>query len=135
MAHQRRAASNDGFMSMGSIIGDSVRTSHGEKIGQLEEFIFDAISGHVGFAILSFTGNLGLGDRLFVIPWQRLQVDTGNRCLIIDMEKDALAFAPGFGRDNWPDIGDPVWANEILNFYQDDHREFAEQLGSSKASA
>lgn len=133
MVHQQRSARRDKFLSMGSIIGDSVRTPHGEKIGQLEEFIFDAVSGHVGYAILSFTGNLGLGDRLFVIPWQRLQVDAGNRCLIIDMDKDALAFAPGFGRDAWPDMADPVWANEIVNFYQDSFRESLEH-GSSKAS-
>lgn len=134
MVHQRRTTRNGKFLSMGSLIGDSVRTPRGEKIGQLEEFIFDAATGRVGYAILSFIGNLGLGDRLFVIPWQRLQVDSGNRCLVIDMDKDTLAFVPGFGRDNWPDMADPVWANEIMTFYQDSFRESMEH-GSSKASA
>lgn len=133
MSYPRRRARNDKFLSMGSIIGDSVRTPHGEKIGQLEEFIFDAMSGRVGYAILSFTGNLGLGDRLFVVPWQWLQVDSGNRCLIINTDKDTLAFAPGFGRDNWPDMEDPVWANEILSYYQDNPREPVEH--SDQASA
>lgn len=133
MSYPRRTARNDKFLSMGSIIGDSVRTPRGEKIGQLEEFIFDAMTGRVGYAILSFTGNLGLGDRLFVVPWQRLQVDPGNRCLIINMDRDTLAFAPGFGRDDWPDMADPVWANEILSYYQENFREPVEQSGKASA--
>ncbi len=118
MIRPRRVSQSGNFILMGSLIGGSVRTQDGEKVGQLEEIIFDADTGEVAYAVLSFIGRLSLGDRLIVVPWRRLQMDPHNRCLIVEMDKEVMALAPWFRRGDWPDMTDPAWKNEIVGFYR-----------------
>lgn len=95
---------NTQLLSAGTLQGDPVINLEGEEIGRVEELMIDLDSGHVGYAVLSFGGFMGMGRKLFAVPWQALTVDLERECLVLDVPKEVLQEAPGFDPDNWPDI-------------------------------
>jgi hypothetical protein len=60
---------------------------------------------------------MGLGDRLFAVPWPALLLDTGNRRFVLNVAKETLKDAPGFDKDRWPSMADPAWAQGVARFY------------------
>ena len=97
--------------------GDKVRTSANEDLGKVDEIMIDLQSGRVAYAVLSFGGALGIGNKLFAVPWSALTVDQDNKCLILDVDKRTLETAPGFNKDEWPDMADPAWSKRIFSHY------------------
>ena len=79
--------------------------------------MIDLPSGRVAYAVLSFGGFLGMGDKLFAVPWNALRVDEDEKCFILDMDKRTLEAAPGFDKDDWPDMADPTWGARIYSYY------------------
>lgn len=104
-------------LSASTLTGDNVRNLDSDKLGHLEEIVIDLDSGRVNYAVLSSGGFLGLGDKLFAIPWDLLTVDTENKEVIIDVSKESLENAPGFDRDNWPDVHDRSWVGDVYRYY------------------
>lgn len=104
-------------LSASTLIGDTVRNMKGEELGNLEEIMLDLDSGQVAYAVLSFGGFLGLGDKYFAIPWQALSVDTNNEELVLDVPKEKLEQAPGFDKDNWPSTFNRNWVAEVHTYY------------------
>lgn len=104
-------------MSASTLIGDNVRNDRGEDLGKLEEIMLDLDSGCVAYAVLSFGGFLGLGDKLFAIPWDALIVDTDNEEIVLDVPQEKLENAPGFDKDNWPGSGDREYLIEVYAYY------------------
>ncbi len=104
-------------MSASSLIGDSVVNSKGEDLGTIEEIMIHIESGRVAYAVLSFGGFLGLGDKLFAIPWEALALDEDNKQFILDVDKEKLEKAPGFNKDRWPDMADPMFGSAIYGYY------------------
>src|SRR6266545_4609381 len=62
-------------MGASTLTGDSVRNPAGEDLGKIEEIMIDVPTGRVAYAVLSFGGFLGLGDKLFAVPWGNLTLD------------------------------------------------------------
>jgi sporulation protein YlmC with PRC-barrel domain len=54
------------------LIGMSVVSPQGEKLGKIEDVVVHP-GGEVAYAVLSFGGFLGMGDKLFAIPWHMLK--------------------------------------------------------------
>ena len=104
-------------LSSSTLIGDKIVNGHGEDLGKLEDFMIDLETGRVRYAVLSFGGFLGLGGKLFAVPFESLQVDGENECLILDVPKERLETAPGFDEDDWPDTAQPEWQLEVYEFY------------------
>jgi sporulation protein YlmC with PRC-barrel domain len=103
--------------SAGTIIGREVQNAAGEHLGKIEDLVIDPATGRIQFAILSFGGFAGAGDRLFAVPWESLRVPTGRNYYALDFDKTMLRDAPGFDRDTWPDMTDPDWQRRIDNYY------------------
>ncbi len=99
------------------VIGVDVRNIKNENLGKIEELVIDKINGNVRYAVLSFGGLLGLGDKYFAIPWQLLNYDESNDCFIINVDKEKLKNATGFNKDSWPDFADKEWNTTLYNYY------------------
>lgn len=110
---------NRRVLSASTLTGDDIVNSDGEKLGKLEEIMIDLQSGKVAYAVLSFGGFLGMGEKLFALPWNKLHVDLERKCIIINASKEKFENMPGFDKDNWPDMTDPNWQTQISNYYQD----------------
>ena len=79
--------------------------------------MLDMRSGNVGYAVLSFGGFLGVGEKLFAVPWNALKLDTEHKRFVLKVPKDQLKDAPGFDKDHWPDMADPSWVKGIHSYY------------------
>jgi sporulation protein YlmC with PRC-barrel domain len=108
------------LMGADTLIGDSVVNGDDDNLGDIKEIMIDMRSGQVAYAVLSFGGFLGMGEKLFAVPWQALHLDTVNKRFVLNVEKDRLQQAPGFDKDRWPDMSDVGWSNEIHTFYGTD---------------
>lgn len=104
-------------LSASTLAGDHVQNSAGEDLGKVNEIMIDIPSGKVAYAVLSFGGFLGMGNKLFALPWSALKLDEGKKCFVLDVDKKKLENAPGFDKDNWPDMADTTWRNEIFSYY------------------
>jgi sporulation protein YlmC with PRC-barrel domain len=104
-------------MSASTLAGDKVVNTAGEDLGKLNEIMIDAQAGRVAYAVLSFGGFLGMGDKLFAIPWDQLSLDEDRKCFILNVNRKTLEKAPGFDKDNWPDMADPSWREQIYSYY------------------
>ena len=131
------------LMGAGTLIGDDVVNGQEESLGDIKEIMLDTRSGQVAYAVLSFGGFLGIGEKLFAVPWQALQLDTVNKRYVLNIDKERLKAAPGFDPDAWPDMTDVKWITQIHDFYGTDPNRASsvgsnlplEGMGSSAARA
>ena len=65
----------------------------------------------------SFGGFLSMGEKLFAVPWNALTLDTATRSFKLNVDKDRLKTAPGFDKDQWPNMADATWAQSIHAYY------------------
>jgi sporulation protein YlmC with PRC-barrel domain len=104
-------------LSASTLAGDSVQNSAGEDLGKVDELMIDIPSGRVAYAVLSIGGFLGMGNKLFAVPWSALRVDEDKKIFVLDVDKKKLENAPGFDKDNWPDMADVAWGTQIYSYY------------------
>jgi sporulation protein YlmC with PRC-barrel domain len=95
-------------MSASTLIGDKVVNEAGEDLGKVEEIMLHVPSGRIAYAVLSFGGFLGMGDKLFAIPWEALKLNEESKCFVLGVDKERLKNAPGFDKNNWPDMASQV---------------------------
>ena len=105
------------IMSADTLTGDDVVNTAGEDLGEIDHIMIDVPSGKIAYAVLSFGGFLGMGDKLFAIPWSALTLDADNKQFVLNIDKDKLKDAPGFDKDHWPDLAQEDWATEVHSFY------------------
>ena len=105
-------------LSASTLIGDDVRNGAGDSLGKIEEIMIDLNRGSVAYAVLSFGGFLGMGDKLFAVPWQAMDIDEENHEFVLDVDEERLRNAPGFDKSNWPSSADPTFMDQIYTYYE-----------------
>ena len=105
------------LMGANTLTGNDVYNKQDEDLGDIIEIMLDIRSGRVAYAVLSFGTFLGMGGKLFAVPWEALQLDTKNKRFVLDVDKERLKAAPGFDRDEWPDMANPGWSQGIHEYY------------------
>jgi sporulation protein YlmC with PRC-barrel domain len=98
--------------------GMDVKNRDWEDLGEIQDFMVDVQNGCVAYAVLSFGGVFGIGDKLFAVPWNAMDVDTEENVFVLDAAKSDLKNAPGFDKDNWPDMADERWSSSIHKYYK-----------------
>jgi sporulation protein YlmC with PRC-barrel domain len=95
---------------MSAICGAAVTGPDGEKLGSISELMVDSATGAISYAVLAYGGLLGVGEKLFAIPWRSFRIDpVGNR-ISLDAPQARLEALPGFDKDAWPTGPDPSFA-------------------------
>jgi sporulation protein YlmC with PRC-barrel domain len=105
------------LMGAETLIGNDVCNDKKEDLGEIKEIMLDVQSGRVCYAVLSFGGFLGMGEKLFAVPWDALTLDTKHKRFVLNVERDRLKDAPGFDKGKWPDMADQSWVKEIHSYY------------------
>jgi sporulation protein YlmC with PRC-barrel domain len=104
-------------LSSSSIAGTTVQNSSREDLGEIKDLMIDISEGKIAYAVLSFGGFLGMGDKLFAIPWEAFSVVQEEEVFLLNVPKEKLERAPGFDKDNWPDFADSTWGQGIHEYY------------------
>jgi sporulation protein YlmC with PRC-barrel domain len=94
-----------------------VVNNSGETLGEIQDLAIDTDHERVAYAVLSFGGFLGMGDKWFAIPATALTLPADHDHFVLAMEKDRLSNAPGFEKNRWPQMGDSTWESGIHKFY------------------
>lgn len=98
--------------------GTAVKNPAGAELGDIKDLMIDLSTSRVAYAVVSFGGLLGIGDKLFAVPLQALKQDPVNKCFILDTTKEALENAHGFDKDHWPDFADLTWQTAVHEHYK-----------------
>lgn len=109
--------STQSVLSADTLVGNKVVNMKNDDLGKIDAIMLDPGSGSIAYAVLSFGGFLGLGNKLFAVPWEALRLDKYNHEFILDVEKERLKDAPGFDQDNWPDMANLEWAASLHTHY------------------
>ena len=98
--------------------GTAVYGADRTLIGSIDRLMIDKLSGKVVYAVLSFGGFLGLGEKHLPIPWERLKYDPAIGAYAIDITDDELAKAPSYAADKEFDWGDRTRERQLHDYYQ-----------------
>lgn len=105
------------LISSEKVAGSKVENTNGDDLGHIEEIMIDKISGRVAYAVLNYGSFLGMGGRLFALPWNILKYDTQRDAYIIGVPAERLKNAPSFEASAWPDFSDRKYGKEIHDYY------------------
>ena len=109
------------------LMGMTVKNMQNEKLGAIDDLVIDMQKGHVSYVALGVGGVLGIGEKLFAVPFHEIQFkhDRDESFFVLNVSKEQLKDAPGFDKSNWPDFADPNFTQKIDQYYQrasTDHR-------------
>jgi sporulation protein YlmC with PRC-barrel domain len=110
----------DAIFRVSSLKGMEVRNAEDESLGQINELVFDLEQGKVAYVALSHGGVLGVGSKLFAVPFGAftLKLEADEKFMVLDISAEKLKSAPGFDADHWPDMADRDWAADIDRHYE-----------------
>ena len=97
--------------------GTSVYNPAGDKLGSVEDVMIDKVSGRIAYAVLGFGGFLGIGDRHYPLPWEKLTYDTNMGGFVVDLDKRVLEGAPSYGDADTAGWEDPAWGKRVYDYY------------------
>ncbi|HEX7028505.1 MAG TPA: PRC-barrel domain-containing protein [Gammaproteobacteria bacterium] len=106
------------LVSVARLLGDDVRNYEGEELGSIKDVMLDMSTGEIAYIILSAGGILGIGEKLMAIPWYAFEPDPDARCLRLGIDKESLKEAPGFDKDEWPDMASVSWGRRIHDYFR-----------------
>ena len=98
--------------------GTAVYNPQGEKLGSVHTLMIDKVSGKVAYAVMSFGGFMGIGDRYHPLPWSVLTYDTGRGGYTVDLDRSILEGAPTYTSGETPDWGDRRWGEQLHEHYR-----------------
>jgi len=99
------------------MIGTQVVNPDGDTLGDIKDVVIDPHSGRIAYAVVSFGGFLGLGEKLFAIPFGAFKYNATLSQCILDVPKERLEAAPGFDSGHWPAMADEKWHRQVHAHY------------------
>jgi sporulation protein YlmC with PRC-barrel domain len=118
----------NGLVSLGQTVTDfNVVDANGQDLGEVEDVILDLNAGQARYGLVDFGGFLGVAENTVAVPWQRMQLVSGedgepnDTVFQLNVTEDTLRNAPVFDENDWttwPDPADPNWDNDIRSFWE-----------------
>ena len=96
-----------------SIVDTKVLNPENESLGDIREIVIDPATGRVAYAVLSFGSFLGMGGKLFAVPFAALKYNVTTGSYYLDIAKERLEAAPGFDPEHWPSMADEKWNSDV----------------------
>ncbi|MET0282629.1 MAG: PRC-barrel domain-containing protein [Steroidobacteraceae bacterium] len=76
------------------VTGTAVRDTSGNHLGEVKDVVLDKSSNNIMFAVVSFGGVLGIGEKFHALPWGELNYDPAQKAYVIARSKEWLKDAP-----------------------------------------
>jgi sporulation protein YlmC with PRC-barrel domain len=121
------------------LIGQNLKNSNGDSVGEIKDLVIDS-SGKVRYAAVTYGGFLGVGSKLFAVPFEAFHVrqnpndrnDRGDYVMTLDVTKDQLDGAQGFENDRWPDFANTKFTQDLDRRYNVDRSQTNSQADRSQ---
>ena len=112
MASEETKITSGSLIAADKVEGTAVYNLQGERLGTVDDVMLDKVSGRAIYAIMSFGGFLGIGEKYHPLPWSTLTYDESMGGYVVNLDKRVLENAPTYdmNRDfSWtPDYGRQV---------------------------
>ena len=105
------------LISTDKVEGTPVVNGQGEDLGHISEIMIDKPTGQVAYAVLKYGSFVGLGGKLFAIPWDILNFDTGKNAYVIDLPEERLKEGPNADSTDRLDLGNFYWNRQVHEYY------------------
>src|SRR3954462_1312556 len=107
------------------LIGANIQNDAGESVGEINDLVIDGNSGRVRYAAVTYGGVLGMGSKLFAVPFEAFHEkqksnNSDDYVLVLNVTKDQLKGAEGFDKDKWPDFADRNFPRALARRYNVD---------------
>lgn len=100
-----------------SIIGDKVENPEGDFLGKIDNLMINLKKGRVEYAVIEIGSFLGIGGKLFAIPFSELRIDPVKEVFILNRTKDYLRNIPGFDKTHWPDTNAHEYYDDVNTYW------------------
>ena len=100
--------------------GTKVYNSDGDHLGEIHEIMIDKVSGNVAYAVMSFGGFLGIGEKFHPVPWPLLDYDVEQDGFVVPLDPAALKNAPSYDAAEVRELGGPAYrtyGDTIYGYY------------------
>ena len=112
MADEMTKITSGTLIAAEKVEGTDVYNLQGEKLGTVDDIMIDKVSGKAIYALMSFGGFLGIGQKYHPLPWSTLKYDETKGGYVVNLDKRMLENAPTYDMDEdfrWtPDYGRQV---------------------------
>lgn len=103
-------------------MGADIENSKGEEVGEINDIVLDSAGGKVRYAAVTDGGVMGIGDKLFAVPWEAFRCvqdegDADECTLVLDVTPEKLKGAAGFDQETWPNFADKNFAADLDKRY------------------
>ncbi len=105
------------LISADKVQGTAVYDSSGERLGTIDSLMLNKRSGKVAYAVMSFGGFLGIGERYHPLPWDKLTYDTDKGGYNIGHTQDELRAGPNYSRDELDEFEVRDRNDEVDDYY------------------
>jgi sporulation protein YlmC with PRC-barrel domain len=117
------ASIDDPKNTSGRLIGaDQVQGTYiynpaGDNLGSVQDVMIDKVSGRIAYAVVGFGGFLGIGDRHYPLPWEKLKYDPSMGGYVVDLDRRTLEGAPSYATNEAAGWEDPAWGRRVDDYY------------------
>ena len=105
------------LIAANQVQGTSVYTTALEKLGTVEDVMIDKPTGRIAYAVLSYGGFFGIGDRYYPLPWEKLTYNTEMGGYVVDIDREVLEGAPSFTSAAEASWDDDTWSRSVYSYY------------------
>jgi sporulation protein YlmC with PRC-barrel domain len=115
--NEATSVASGNLIAADKVDGTSVYNLAGDKLGTVEDIMIDKISGRAIYAVMSFGGFLGMGEKHHPLPWATLKYDTVKEGYLINMDKKQLQDAPNYDTNSafqWT----PEYGRRVDSYYK-----------------
>ena len=109
---------NGRLIAAAQVNGTAVYDTKGDRLGTLEDVMIDKVSGRIAYAVLSFGGFLGIGDKHHPLPWGTLKYNQTLGGYVVDLDRRVLEGAPAYGDADRVTWDDPAWGRQVHDYYK-----------------
>lgn len=111
------------------LMGYNIQNSQGESVGEIKDIVMDSETGKVSYVAVTYGGFLGVGNKLFAVPFEALKVkvdpnaangnnlDADDYVLVLDVTQKQLEGQEGFDENNWPNMANKQWRDDLDKRY------------------
>jgi hypothetical protein len=108
---------NGRLIAASQVNGTNVYNLAGEKLGSIYDVILEKTSEKTEYAVMSFGGFLGIGDRYHPLPWRALTYDPAQEGYVVDIDRSRLEGAPSYSADQTSLWNDPAYGRRVTDYY------------------
>jgi sporulation protein YlmC with PRC-barrel domain len=105
------------LIAASQVNGTSVYNPAGEKLGSIYDVMLEKGSGKAEYAIMSFGGFLGIGDKYHPLPWDALTYSPEQGGYVVNIDRSRLEGAPSYAADETGMWDDPGYGRRVTDYY------------------